>query len=79
HGNADTNVPLGESQQMYTALEMLGKEVELVTFDGEDHRIADHDKRLIWSQTILAWFDWKLKGQPEWWQHLYGTADAPKG
>ena len=79
HGSADTNVPVGESQQMYTALEMLGKEVELITFDGEDHRIVQRDKRLLWSETILAWFAWRLKGQPEWWQHLYGGEDEPRG
>ncbi len=79
HGTADTNVPIGESQQMYTALEVLGKDVEFVTFDGEDHRIANRDKRLLWSETTLAWFAWKLKGEPEWWQHLYGKATAPKG
>lgn len=79
HGTADTNVPIGESQQLYTALEILGRDVELVTIEGQDHRIVDPAKKRLWSQTILAFFDWKLKGQPEWWQDLYGTEEEPKG
>ena len=79
HGSADVNVPIGESQQMYTALEILGKEVEFVTFDGQNHRITDPAKKKIWSETILAWFDWKLKGQGEWWKHLYGDEADPRG
>ncbi|MCB1055813.1 MAG: S9 family peptidase [Acidobacteria bacterium] len=79
HGTADTNVPPGESQQLYTALSILGKPVELVTFDGENHRIADHDKRELWSQLIIAWFDRYLKDQPEYWEHLMGDEKKPKG
>lgn len=71
HGEADTNVPIGESQQMYTALTLLNKEVELVTIAGQNHQIFDYDKRLVWWNTILAWFDRQLKKQPEWWNDLY--------
>ncbi len=71
HGDSDTNVPVGESQQMYTALKVLGKEVELITVEGEDHHILDYRKRLLWWSTILAWFEKHLKGQEEWWQDLY--------
>ncbi|MCH9651534.1 MAG: prolyl oligopeptidase family serine peptidase [Deltaproteobacteria bacterium] len=79
HGDADTNVPIGESQQMYTALEILERDVEFVTFEGENHRIVGAEHQEIWVQTILAWFEWKLKGQPEWWQEIYGDQDDPKG
>lgn len=79
HGDADTNVPPGESQQIYTALEVLGKEVELLTFEGENHRIIDRDKRELWSRSIIAWFDRWLKDEPEYWQHLMGSDDEPKG
>ena len=70
-GDADTNVPPEQSHTMYTALKLLGKEVELITVEGEDHWILEHDKRLVWWDTILAWFDKHLKDQPEWWQTLY--------
>ena len=71
HGDGDTNVPPGQSHNMYTALKLLGKEVELITVAGQDHWILEHDKRLLWGATILAWFDKHLKAQPEWWQALY--------
>ncbi len=71
HGTADTNVPIGESIQFYTALKLLGRPVELVTIKGENHHILDYKKRLKWSKTILAWFDRWLKDQPEWWEAIY--------
>ncbi|MDX1388185.1 MAG: prolyl oligopeptidase family serine peptidase [Acidobacteriota bacterium] len=71
HGTADTNVPVGESDQFYTALKLVDAPVEYVQIEGQDHWILDHDKRLVWSQTIVAWFDRWLKDQPEWWNHLY--------
>ncbi|MEE8585894.1 MAG: prolyl oligopeptidase family serine peptidase [Acidobacteriota bacterium] len=72
HGDADTNVPVGESHQMYTALKLLDKEVELVTVEGQNHHILDYDKRLAWWNTILAWFDKHLKEQPQWWEETFG-------
>lgn len=71
HGTADPNVPPGESEQMYTALRLLGKEVELVKFEGEAHWILDEPKRRAWWQSILAWLDKHLKGQPQWWEQLW--------
>ncbi|WP_430974399.1 prolyl oligopeptidase family serine peptidase [Sunxiuqinia rutila] len=71
HGTADTNVPVGESLQYYAALKLLGKDVEMVLVDGEDHWIIDYQKRLKWHQTIMSWFDMKLKEQPQQWNDLY--------
>ncbi|QDE30522.1 alpha/beta hydrolase family protein [Shewanella polaris] len=71
HGNADTNVPVGESHYMYTALKLLGKEVELVEFNGQNHHINSRQARFDWWNTTMAWFDLKLKDQPEWWNSLY--------
>jgi len=71
HGNSDTNVPPGESMQMYTALKLLGKDVELIEVDGQDHHILEYDKRIIWSKTILAYFDKYLKKDSSWWKFLY--------
>ena len=72
HGDADTNVPPGESHNMYTALKILGQDVELVEYKGADHQIFARDKRFHWWNTMLAYFDKHLKQQPQWWQHLYG-------
>lgn len=71
HGNSDTNVPPGESMQFYTALKILGKEVELVEIDKQDHHILEHDKRDFWTRLIIAWFDKQLKRQPGYWEHLF--------
>lgn len=71
HGTADTNVPTNESQQMFTALRILGRPVSYIQVDGENHVIVDHNKRLKWQEAIFAWFAYWLKDQPEWWKELY--------
>lgn len=71
HGDSDTNVPPGESQTMYTALKLLGKEVELVEFKGADHHIIPRDARFHWWDTYMAFFDKHLKDEPQWWDYLY--------
>ncbi len=71
HGSDDTNVPPGESIQLYTALKLLGKPVELIEVKGQNHQILDYKKRIMWQKTIFAWFDKWLKDQPGWWDDLY--------
>lgn len=71
HGAADTNVPRGESWQMYTALKMLGRDAEYVEVANLDHHIMEYNKRKLWTKTIIAWFDKQLKDQPEWWNDMY--------
>jgi len=71
HGAADTNVPVGESIQMFTALKLLGKPTAFVQVEGENHHILHYDKRILWNNTIYAWFFKWLKEQPEWWDALY--------
>ncbi len=71
HGTADTNVPPGESEQMYTALKLLGKPVEYIRVEGQNHFVLEYKKRIAWSDAILAWFDRWLKGEPQWWDDMY--------
>ena len=71
HGSADTNVPSGESTQLFTALKILGREVEYVQISDQNHHIMTYNKRILWTKTIMAWFDRWLKGEPEWWFNLY--------
>ena len=71
HGNADTNVPIGESIQMFAALKLLGKTVEFVQVNGENHGITGYNKRIGWQNSIYAWFAKWLKDEPEWWDALY--------
>ncbi|MBP7036915.1 MAG: S9 family peptidase, partial [Bacteroidales bacterium] len=70
HGTADTNVPPGESLQYYAALKILGKDVEMVLVSGENHQILDYKKRIEWHNTIMSWFDMKLKNQPQHWNEM---------
>ncbi|AKS43118.1 prolyl oligopeptidase family serine peptidase [Wenzhouxiangella marina] len=74
-GDSDTNVPPGESDTMFTALKLLGRDVELIEFPGEDHWILDREKRYVWWDTIIAWFDKHLKQEPEWWEYLYSETE----
>ncbi len=71
HGDADHNVPVGESIQMFTALKLLGCPTAFVAVADQDHHILDYDKRRKWQDTIFAWFAKYLKNEPEWWDKLY--------
>lgn len=71
HGTADTNVPMGESIQMYNALKLLGKEVEFIQVEGENHGIYDYEKRIAWNKAIYAWFTRWLKGDSRWWDSMF--------
>ncbi|WP_338367236.1 S9 family peptidase [uncultured Pseudoalteromonas sp.] len=73
HGDSDTNVPVGESLTMYTALKLLNKDVELIEYKGADHQIFARDKRFDWWDTMLAYFDKQLKGEPQWWDAMYSN------
>ena len=75
HGDADTNVPVGESIQMYTALKLLGRETAMVLVRDQDHHILDYQKRIRWQNTIFAWFAKYLQDEPEWWNNMYGDKD----
>ncbi len=79
HGAGDTNVPPGESEQMYTALKLLGKEVEYIKFEGQNHFILEYSKRIKWSDAQLAWFDRWLKDQPQWWNDMFPPLDNEGG
>ncbi|MFW5725548.1 MAG: prolyl oligopeptidase family serine peptidase [Bacteroidota bacterium] len=70
-GDSDTNVPPGESIQLYTALKILDRPVELVFVKDQDHHIITHSKRKKWHNVIMAWWDKQLKDQPQWWQEQF--------
>ena len=71
HGSVDTNVPVGESIQMYTALKLLGRETALVVVDGQNHHIRDYSRRILWQNTIFAWFAKWLQDDASWWNAMY--------
>lgn len=71
HGDEDTNVPYNNSVQMYTALKLLGKDVEMVSIKGENHGIRKPSRRILWHNVTMAWFARCLKDDPTWWDALY--------
>ena len=71
HGDVDTNVPVGESIQMFTALKLLGRETAMVLVNGQDHHILDYGKYIQWQNTIFAWFAKWLKDDASWWNDIY--------
>jgi len=75
HGDSDINVPIGESDQLFTALKILGRDVEYVQIVGQDHHILDHEQRIVWNDTILAFFARHLKQRSGWWDALYPEAE----
>ena len=71
HGGADTNVPINESIQMFTALKLLGRECAFITVEGENHHILNYNKRIRWHDSIMAWFARWLQDDPTWWNSMY--------
>jgi dipeptidyl aminopeptidase/acylaminoacyl peptidase len=71
HGDADTNVPVVESDQMYTALKVLGKKTAYVRFFGENHGMKGKFSNWIAQEEfVMAWFDNYLKNEPAHWDYL---------
>lgn len=71
HGTVDTNVPIGESIQLFNALKILGRDVEFITVQDENHIISNFNNKLSWHNTIMAWFAKWLQDDPSWWNELY--------
>ena len=72
HGEKDVNVPSLESEQMFTALQVQGKEAAYVRFPAEGHGIAGDFKNYIaHREMMLEWFDKYLKGEGEGWDRRW--------
>ncbi|HEX04033.1 MAG TPA: S9 family peptidase, partial [Bacteroidetes bacterium] len=70
HGLADTNVPAAESEQMYSALKVLNRDVVYIRYPGENHGIAStRTKYLETKRMHIEWFDKYLRNQPGAWEH----------
>jgi dipeptidyl aminopeptidase/acylaminoacyl peptidase len=60
----DQICPPGDNQQLFTALKVLGREVEFVLYPEEHHEMKTYgrpDRRIDRMERILAWFDRYLK------------------
>ncbi|WP_338900239.1 prolyl oligopeptidase family serine peptidase [Streptomyces sp. TG1A-60] len=57
HGEHDTNVPLGESEQFVRAARERGLEAELLTLRDEGHDFLRADSRKIFRRTAADWIE----------------------
>jgi len=55
-GDADFNVPLLNSEQMYQALRSLGRDTQLVIYPGEPHSLKKPSHRLDRMTRYLGWY-----------------------
>jgi dipeptidyl aminopeptidase/acylaminoacyl peptidase len=61
HGGADPRVPIGQSQEMYTALKWKGVPVEFVTYPREGHGVGEAAHQIDFMNRVTGWFDTYLK------------------
>ena len=78
HGTSDTNVPTNESEQMFTALRMLGRSTEYVRIYGENHGINSRPSvtRTLYG-TMLDWYDKWLRAEPDAWTARWKAVKKP--
>lgn len=55
HGSNDTNVPVGETEQMLEALRDRGRTVECLLFADDGHEIAKRENRAVMASAIRDW------------------------
>jgi len=64
HSEQDLRCPLEQAEQLFTALKYLGREVELVKFEGESHGLSRGGRpqnRAERLRRMAAWFDKYLR------------------
>ncbi len=62
----DVNCPAADNEQLFTALKVLGREVEYILYPEEHHELKNYgrpDRRIDRMDRVLAWFD-KYLGAP---------------
>jgi dipeptidyl aminopeptidase/acylaminoacyl peptidase len=60
HGENDLRCPIAEAEQMFTALKYMGRETEMVRFEGQSHDLSrsGHPRsRVLRLQHIQRWFE----------------------
>jgi len=57
HGAADPRVPIGQSQEMYTALKWKGVPVEFVTYPREGHGVVERAHQDDFMRRVIGWFE----------------------
>lgn len=60
HGTGDTHVPIVLSQKLENQMKQTGKEVELYSYEGDDHNLANNFSLAM--QRSLEYFDKNVRG-----------------
>jgi len=66
HGEADLRCAISQAEELFGALRLLGREVELVRFPGESHELSRNgrpDRRVERLRRIAGWFGKYLLGE----------------
>ncbi len=57
HGELDYRVPIGQGQELFTALQEMNVPSKLVQFPDEGHWILKPQNSQFWYQTVIDWVD----------------------
>jgi len=55
HWEGDLRVPIGQGEELYTGLRLLGKETEFVRYPGGFHITRTPSQAVDWTKRMLAW------------------------
>jgi len=61
HGELDYRVPIGESLQLFTAVQRRGVDSKLLVFPDEGHWVLKPQNSQLWYHTVLDWLDKYLR------------------
>ena len=64
HNEQDLRASIGQAEEMFVMLKVLGKKVEMIRFPGEPHGLSRHgrpDRRIARLEWIVRWFTRYLK------------------
>ncbi len=61
HGELDYRVPIGESLQLFTAVQRKGIDSKLLIFPDEGHWVLKPQNSQLWYRTVIGWIDRYLK------------------
>ena len=57
HGELDHDVPMGQSEESFIALQKLGVPTSFVRYPRESHGISEPQHMRDWLARQVAWFD----------------------
>jgi dipeptidyl aminopeptidase/acylaminoacyl peptidase len=55
HWEGDLRVPIGQGEELYTGLRLLGKEVEFVRYPGGFHTVRTPSQAVDWTKRTIDW------------------------